>query len=282
MSNWAAIAMLAIAFQLVYLPTGVFFLALAGVYAATPYVVLGLVGVVDPWVAGVSAVSLGALVAYLCDRWSHTRLTRRRASHGVHLIASLGVYIVIVQLVAIGFGNEVRVLKGGEQLIVDWQDLKVRLSQGIVFATGVVVCAVYLGALRWTDAGLRMRALADDPQQFELFGRTPTTIRAGVVAAAGGLTALTATLSAYDQGFDPHGGLHVLLIAIVAVIIGGRGSFIGPLIGAFVVAVVRETTAWTWSAHWREFATFLVLCVFLVFLPRGIVAGSTRAESEAR
>lgn len=257
-------------------------MALAGVYAAAPYVVLGLSSVFDPWVAAVSAVSVGALIAYLCDRWSHTPLTRRGASHGVHLIASLGVYIVIVQLVAIGFGNEVRVFKGGEQLIVDWPDVKVRLSQCIVFATGVVVCAVYLGTLRWTDTGLRMRALADDPQQFELYGRTPARVRTGVVAAAGGLTALTATLAAYDHGFDPQGGLHVLLIAIVAVIIGGRGSFFGPLIGALVVAVVRESTAWTWAAHWRDFATFLVLCVFLVVLPRGIVAGSTRAESEAR
>jgi branched-chain amino acid transport system permease protein len=282
LSNWAAIAMLAIAFQLVYLPTGVFFLALAGFYVAAPYALLTLSGFMPSWIAGICTLVSGTLVGVLCDKWNHLPLDRANATHGVHLIASLGLYIVTVQLVAMAFGNDVRVLTGGEALVVNSPVLKLRLSQASLLAVGATVVCLYLVLLRWTNAGLRLRALADDPQQFELFGHPQESVRAWAVGAAGGITALTATLSAYDQGFEPHGGLHILLTAIVAVIIGGRGSFLGPLIGALVLAVVRESVSWLWSTSWREFATFLVLCIFLAALPRGIVPGKTRIESEAR
>lgn len=282
MSNWVVIALLAIAFQLIYLPTRVFFLALGGVYSAAPYLMLMAGANADPLAAGIASIFVGALVTYLVDRWNHRPLTHAKASAGTHLIASLGVYILIVECLAIVFGNEVRVLMGAENLIIDHEILKLRASEGVIFVAGGLAVLLYLGVLRWTTIGLRVRALADDPRQFELFGLAPEKVRGSVVAVAGGLTALSAVIAAYDRGFDPHGGLHVLLVAIVAVIIGGRRSFLGPLAGALVVAGIRETTAWTLSAHWTEFATFLTLCIFLVLMPQGIVSVPSRLESETR
>lgn len=280
--NWLAIAMLAVAFQLIYLPTGVFFLALGGVYSAAPYLMIGGGIFGSPLASGLACVGVGSLATYLIDRWSHRPLKAANASGGTHLIASLGIYIVTVEVLAIAFGNEVRILAGAEQLVVDGASLKLRVSQGLILVAGGISILLYLAFLRWTDIGLQVRALADDQRQFELFGRSPGKARGLTLAAAGGLAALSAVVSAYDRGFDPHGGLHFLLVAIVAVIIGGRRSFLGPLAGALVVASIREVTVLILSAHWREFATFLVLCIFLVFLPRGIISGASRIESENR
>jgi branched-subunit amino acid ABC-type transport system permease component len=44
-----AIALLAMAFQAVYLPTRIFFMALAGIYSLAPYVVFACRAVGAPW-----------------------------------------------------------------------------------------------------------------------------------------------------------------------------------------------------------------------------------------
>jgi branched-chain amino acid transport system permease protein len=71
----------------------------------------------------------------------------------------------------------------------------------------------------------------------------------------------------------------MLLLAIVAVIIGGKDSFYGCLVGGMLIGVLRSGTVWFMSARWQETITFLVLAVFLMLCPRGILAKASRMEA---
>jgi branched-chain amino acid transport system permease protein len=86
-------------------------------------------------------------------------------------------------------------------------------------------------------------------------------------------------LTAYDLGFHPNGGLAILLLAIVAVIIGGRQSFLGPILGALLVGISRNLVVWFWSSKWQDAVTFLLLAITLLLIPNGILGRKTRLEA---
>ncbi len=275
-----AIALLAVAFQIVYLPTRVFFIGLAGLYSLTPYCLLAARNVGMPVAVGVAmAFAAMILLSGLCEWLNHAPLARKNASDGAHLISSLGLYIIFVQLIAMIWGNNTKSLRGG-------LDSTIHLGGAILTGSQLlmagVACALLLGAwtmLRVSDIGLRLRALADNPTQFALFGYNVDVYRLIAFSFAGAFAAASSLLTAYDIGFDPYTGLHAVLLAVVAVIVGGRHSFIGPAIGGLLLGVVRTQVVWHLSARWQEAVTFAVLALFLLLRPRGLFGRQTRIEA---
>jgi branched-chain amino acid transport system permease protein len=278
----SAIALLAVAFQMVYLPTRVFFIGLAGIYSLSPFLVFAAAKAGLPHAVGIIlAVVASVLVAVACEWLSHARLARKGASDGAHLIASLGIYIVLVQVIAILWGNDTKTLRAGLDSTVH---LAGSILTGSQLIMAVVTTALLLGVwamLRASNIGLRLRALADNPTQFALFGYNVDAHRLVAFAFAGAFASASSLLTAYDIGFDPYTSLHAVLLAVVAVIIGGRHSFVGPAIGGLLLGLVRAQVVWHLSARWQEAVTFGVLALFLLVRPHGLFGQKTRIEATA-
>jgi branched-chain amino acid transport system permease protein len=133
--------------------------------------------------------------------------------------------------------------------------------------------------LQYSRLGIRYRALADNPTEFALLGFNVHNYRIGAFCLSGLLVGIASLLTANDVGFDPHSGLHALLLAIVAVIIGGRESFVGAVAGGFMLGALRACVVYWWSARWQDVITFLLLAVFLYALPRGVFNVRARLET---
>ncbi|WP_089724051.1 branched-chain amino acid ABC transporter permease [Candidatus Thiosymbion oneisti] len=279
-----SIALLAVAFQIVYLPTRIFFIGLAGLYAVAPYVGMTIQQTFGLWPISMVA-SVAAVVALSAAfEWAnHAPLTRKNASEGAHLVSSLGLYILLVQLVAMLWGNDVKTLRTGLDATYHpfrpLDDSVLTGSQLFMFGGSVVLLAGFLVMLRTTDLGLRLRALADNPIQFALYGYNVNIHRLFAFGLAGVFATAAALLTAYDIGFDPHTGLHATLLAVVAVIIGGRSSFVGPIVGGLLLGVIRAQVVWHFSARWQDAATFVVLALFLLLRPQGLFGQKTRIEA---
>jgi branched-chain amino acid transport system permease protein len=69
-----------------------------------------------------------------------------------------------------------------------------------------------------------------------------------------------------------------LLTAAVAVIVGGVGTFEGPVIGGFLLGVLQGFVIWFLSARWTEGIIYSVLVGFLLFRPNGIAGRQRRLE----
>jgi len=275
------LSLLATGFCLVYLPTRVFAVSLAGIYVIAPYIALQVSSWGWGWPAAVT-LALGATVilSLASERFNHRILLRRGVGDAGHLIASLGLYIVLVQAIALIWGNETRVLRTG--IDATWTGAGVTLTRSQLIAGGVslaVISFIYYW-LRLTRLGLQLRALADNPIQLALFGYNTDALRLLASALAGALVGLAGLLTAYDLGFDPHGGLHALLLAVIAFIIGGRNSYLAPIIGGLLLGVLRSQVVWYWSARWQETATFLVLVLVLLMRPQGLFGSKGRLEAD--
>lgn len=281
LASGAAIALLAVAFQVVYLPTRVFFIAVAGTYTLAPFIAWALLDLGAPlWIGLVGGVVACVAFNVLAEWANHGPLSRKNASASVQLIASLGLYIIVVQSVAIFWGNETKTLQHGFDTGSRFANAILTSDQRATLTTALILLTAFLILLRHSGLGLRLRALADNPRMFALYGYSINFHRllafglGGVFAAAASLT------TAYDIGFDPHTGLHATLLAIVAVIIGGRGSFIGPIIGGLILGLLRAQVVLHLSARWQEAATFALLVLFLLLRPQGIFGRQTRIEAD--
>jgi branched-chain amino acid transport system permease protein len=275
------IALLAVGFQAVYLPTRVFYMALAGLYAAAPYFLQALLRLGWPWPVATAIALLGAVGLSLLFEWiNHGPLFRKRASDGVHLIASLGLSIITVQLLALIWSNEQRTLRTSLDHVTRVNGLTVTGAQWVTLATSVVLLAGFGWFLRRSNLGLRLRAMADNPTQFALLGFNVPHYRLLSFAVAGLFAGGAALTTAFDVGFDPHVGLHSVLLAIVAVIIGGQGTFLGPILGGLVLGLLRAQVVWHFSARWQDAATFALLGIFLLIRPQGLLGKERRLEAQ--
>jgi branched-chain amino acid transport system permease protein len=274
------LALLALGFQFVFLPTRTFHIAAAGIYTLAPYVAMSILCGSGSWLLAILA-SLAAtvIVSGLCELLNHRRLERKKASSGAHMISSLGLSIVLVQIVAMIWGNDNQTLRQG--LDAYWQVAGIVLTRAqLITAIVSVVILITAGAfLQYARLGIRFRALADNPTEFALLGFNVHRYRLGAFCLSGFFVGIAALLTANDVGFEPYGGLNALLLAVVAVIIGGRSSFLGPIAGGFMLGVLRTCVVYWWSARWQDVVTFLLLALFLYLLPQGLFSVRTRLEA---
>jgi branched-chain amino acid transport system permease protein len=276
------ISLLGLAFAVVYVPARVFHLALGGVYAAAPFIAWACVQRHLPLMLSLLVGLLAGIgLSIACEVINHWRLERVGASAGAHLISSLGIYIVLVQVVVLVWGTDTKVLQTGVGAVAHFG--KVALTQAQLTSAGVcIVCLIAFGAwLRFTNLGLKYRALAENPSEFALRGHNVRSARLLGFGISGLFAAAVALLVANDVGFDPNGGLDALLLAAVAVIIGGRHSFAGVVAGGLLLGVVRAEVSWFLSTQWQEAMTFLLLAIFLFVRPYGLVGKAGRLEAEA-
>jgi len=276
------IALLGLAFTVASLPTRVFHVTLSGIYTAAPFIVWSLWK--TNWHPGwgiMLALISGVTLSMLCEAMNHWWLERKNAPDGLHLVSSLGISIVLVQVVAMVWGNETHVLREGIDQVIQFGGLRLTRSQII---SGVVSATLLAGFALWlhrSKLGLQFRALADNPIQLALFGYNIRNLRLLAFALSGLLASVTSLLTAYDIGFDAHGGLHALLLGVVAVIVGGRGTWFGPLLAGIILGLCRAFVVWEFSARWQEAATFGILVAVLFLRPRGLLGRKTRLEATA-
>lgn len=274
------IALTATGFSVVYNSTGILHIAQGAIYALSPFLLLSFLqcGMGIPLAISL-AISISVILSVLFELVNHGPLHRKEASAPIHLISSLGIYIAAIQVIAIIWGNETRVLRGGIDVTYMISDIIITRSQALGGIASLFFIISFFLWLKKTDSGLKFMALSDNPIQLSLMGYDISKLRVLAFGLSGLLTAPASTLIAMDIGFDPHGGLSAVLLAIVATIIGGKGSFIGPVLGGILLGILRSQVVWYTSARWQDTITFLILVLFLFFRPHGIMGKKGRIET---
>jgi len=151
----SAIALLALAFQTVYLPTRVFFVSLAGIYSLAPYISHALLKTEVGLILATTLTVIFCCSLCLLIEWAnHAPLTHKGASEGGHLIASLGIYIVIIQAVAMIWGSKTKVLHNGIEATTNIAGVICTQSQWTMLAVSSTLILGFILLLMKTDVGL--------------------------------------------------------------------------------------------------------------------------------
>jgi ribose transport system ATP-binding protein len=161
------------------------------------------------------------------------------------VIATLATYMAVL-----GVGQVLRPSPGGV-ISADFA-LLVQASWGAIPVAAVVAVLIAIGlqlALKRTGWGVRLRAAGSDPAAAAWLGIKVERVRlfgyilAAALASAGGIL-----LAAQTGIGDPASGTSFTFASVTAVVLGGasiyggRGSFVGALLGAALVAQINNVT----------------------------------------
>ena len=270
----AALGVVAISFALIYATTKIFHVAHAGVYTMAGYIAWSLAthGVPDI-LALLLAAAACSLAGAAIQSLLYARLERRRATHLVVLIASLGLLAVMQNVMAAIYSPDIL------QFPVPWGSNVVSL--GVVSLTWtqiltVVASLAAYGGTMWfahhTLLGKRIRAVASNPFLAEITRLRPQTAYVYVVAIGSAIVALPGVLVPLDLGLQPYGGVTPLLTATIAMIAGGVGSITGAFVVAVGIAVLQNLSLLVIPGEWSIGVTFFIFVVFMLFRPTGLFA----------
>jgi branched-chain amino acid transport system permease protein len=108
----------------------------------------------------------------------------------------------------------------------------------LVVAGGLLAVGLHLAVSR-SRAGMLVRALADDRAMVACLGVSPLRVRAGVLAAAGGLAGAAGVLGAPILGPGPGVADTALLLSLIVVVLGGMRSIPGIALAALAVGEIQ-------------------------------------------
>jgi branched-chain amino acid transport system permease protein len=176
------------------------------------------------------------------------------------------------------FGNETKILRPGVEATYHIGSViltRIQIAQVIAAVLLVPWLLLFIRDTRW---GKMIRAVRDNPVLAMVMGVDLHAVRLMVFVIGSVLGGVAAILSALDVGMDPYVGMPALLVAAVAMIVGGVGTFGGAVVGALLLGILQSLVIWQVSARWTDALTFGLLILFVLFRPQGLLGGRRRLE----
>jgi branched-chain amino acid transport system permease protein len=135
----------------------------------------------------------------------------------------------------------------------------------------LVVCAGALVLVR-SDFGLLMRAVRDDERRVRYLGRNVEATKVWIFVLGATVGALAGGLYGMIFGFvsAPFFGFVFSTEMLVWVAVGGRGTIVGPVIGAIGLSFAREKLSASFPTWWTLVIGLLFVAV-VVFIPDGVL-----------
>ncbi|MEM3579842.1 MAG: branched-chain amino acid ABC transporter permease [Candidatus Bathyarchaeia archaeon] len=186
------------------------------------------------------------------------------------LLACFGLIYIIQNLLAQIFGTT----PIGMPYLMEGVDIlgeRFKLNMVVAAIMSIIINAIMYVFIRFTRLGLAMRATAEEPAGAQLVGVNILKIHAASFSLGCLAAALAGSmLCMIYQNLNPYSGAQYTLIALIILVLGGRGSFLGSVIGGFIVG-------YTYYAFLRTIpslavpAVYILLILILVVRPKGIL-----------
>ena len=214
---------------------------------------------------------LGAvLIIVISEIGIYKPLRKRETSSWKMLIASLGLYVILQNLISLIFGDDTKSIrtwpvKVGNNIfgayITDVQIITIVVS--VLLFTAVIIF------LQYTSLGKQIRAVSSNSELSNIFGISSDSVILWSFIIGSALAAVAGILIALDTDMTPTMGFHVFLYAVVAMIIGGVGSYKGLIGGALLLATAQHLSAYYIDSKWMDATAYVILILFLIWKPLG-------------
>ena len=250
------------------------------------------------------AIIFTSMYLLTMDRLIYRHYRKIKAKSITIVMSSIGVMFVTGGIVRFVLGATAQKFEDGERFIFSVREFKAYtgLEQGIAFKTSqflTITIAFLLVAfvfyfLQKTKTGKAMRAYSDNKELALLSGIDPDKMVQITWLLVAALTTIAGALYGLDKGFAPQ-QYHLLLLPIFAsVIVGGIGSPIGAIAGAFLVAFSEILLTYAYkkfliyllplSMHpsslvqligteYKYAISFVILVIVLLIKPTGLFKG---------
>lgn len=271
-------ALVAIGLTLVYGLLRILHIAHAGVFALGGYAGVIITNATGSFAIGLVSSSIAVGLFGVLFYWLVYKPILHLPPH-VPLIASIGIFIVMQEVLRIIFGPmTISFANPPLQGITSMFGVRLReVEVALVAATIVLIGGLSLLSTR-SRLGIAWRATVSNPTIAESFGVNLGSVRAAnffiasaLAAAAGVMVALLGNMAFPTMGAVPA------YKALAVIVLGGLGNVRGTLIASLLLGVTESFgTIYLGRFIDRDGIAFAVLIAVLMIRPQGIL-GSRRA-----
>ncbi|MFH1369896.1 MAG: branched-chain amino acid ABC transporter permease [Planctomycetota bacterium] len=280
-------ALLALGFAIIYRTVRFFHFAHGVIYASGAYFAYSVLRLAftqnnSPAVlilAVLAGVVGAGILGVLIDRLIYKPLRKKKAPNLVFLLASFGIFIFIQNLIQLIFGAQILSIRTGP--VKEGHHILgavITNIQILILVVSVCLCIALWLYIKKAKLGKAMRAVADDPLAASVVGINPERITLVAFAIGSMLAGAAGILVSLETNIEPTMGMNAILKGIIASIIGGIGSIPGAMFGGLFLGLAENLGIWKISAGWKDCIAFVILIVFLLFRPSGIMGVKTQGE----
>ena len=250
------------------------------------------------------AIVITAAMLLGTDKLVYSFYRKQKAAPIIMVIVSAGVMFIMNGLVRLIIGVEEQSFADGARFVVAAADFKawsglneglaIKTTTAVTLVTAIITVALLFWFLQKTRTGKSMRAFSDNEDLALLSGINPDRVVQVTWIITAALAVIAGTLYGLDKSFRPFTYFQLLLPIFAAAIVGGLGSPIGAIAGAFVVAFSEVIVTYAWkkvlgyllpvdwapdgltqllSTDYKVAVSFSILIIVLLFMPTGLFKG---------
>ncbi|MEO8252312.1 MAG: branched-chain amino acid ABC transporter permease [Chloroflexota bacterium] len=231
-----------------------------------------------PWlIAAVLAVIAASVASLLTERIAFRPV--RSNSLSAMIITSFAVSTLLQNGALLLVSPRARAVRIPEILTqnVTVAGISIGVANVLTLVVSIAVLASLSLVLRRTTLGLALRAAADDFVMTRLLGVRADRVIATAFAISGLLAGVVGLFWIARIGsVTPVIGAGPLLIALIAIVIGGMETMTGALVGGYLLGVLTvgmQLMLPQGLLDFRDAFTFAIVILILLVRPEGIVSG---------
>ncbi|CAN7546876.1 branched-chain amino acid ABC transporter permease [Pseudorhodoferax sp. LjRoot39] len=235
---------------------------------------------VHPYLTALVTMPLLYGLGYFTQSAVITPLFRRESTLVVEplgaLLLTTGVYLVMDNLVLMGYGPDVRsVTVEFASGTFDMAGLPVSVPRFVGFAAALLVAAALWWGLKHTDVGRQIRATAQNRDAAAMSGVNVYRVYSQTFGLGAAVLGLFGALLVPFLSITPTVGLMFGVKSFLVVVLGGIGSIPGSIVGGLLLGVFESFMSQFVTATSAAMFSFLIFIVVLLFRPNGLM-GSRR------
>jgi len=232
------------------------------IYSAIPFAII-------------CAIVLGCSI----ESFIYKPLRKKGTSSIVMLLASLGIYIFLQNIISMLFGDDTKSIRSGVvKEGINIFGARITPIQIVIIITAIVVTILIILFYKKTQLGRSMQAVASDRELAEYTGINTNRVILWSFAIGSGLAALAGILVALDVDMTPTMGMNALLMGVVVMIVGGN-NIKGMVCAALLLGFAQNFGVWYISSQWKDAIAFIILVLFLLFKPEGFFGKKIRKQT---
>jgi branched-chain amino acid transport system permease protein len=267
-------SLIAIGFSLIYTTTHFFHFAHGAVYTSGAYLayLFFIVLHLPIYIAFPLAIVGAAIIGAGMEMGVYRPMRKRNATSMVLLIASLGLFVILQNVISLIFGDDIKSIRTGTTkvgILIPCTDARITPIQITIIAVAVALIIITALILKFTRIGKALRAVASNSELARVSGIDIERVILFAFLLGSALAGASAILIALDIDMTPTMGFSALMMGVVAAIVGGVGNVAGASAGGFLMGLAMNIGVWRISSQWQNTIAFVILLIFLIFRPQG-------------
>lgn len=222
---------------------------------------------------------LAGIVGVGIERLAFRPLRKKQSDPLLTVVSSLGVALVIVNLIQYFVGaesysfpsNTYGNLPSAIQFGSPEKPIPIRTVQIIIFSVSVSIVAILTYLINFTKYGKAMQAVAEDPTTANLLGIDTDKYIVLTFFVSSFIAGLAGTLVGSSVSISgPYFGIAFGLKGLSVIVLGGLGSISGAVLGGFLIGIVEAFVPSDYSAY-KDAVGFGILFIMLMIRPQGLL-----------